>query len=75
MVTADEIAGVSIFADLGPVERERLSRVAADIRLVPGEYAVHAGDERALFAVLEGRLETVALDGRDRACRRRPRGG
>ena len=62
MVTADEIAGVSIFADLGPVERERLSRVAADIRLVPGEYAVHPGDGRALFAVLEGRLETVALE-------------
>ena len=62
MVTADEIAGVSIFADLGPVERERLSRVAADIRLVPGEYAVHPGDGRALFAVLEGHLETVALE-------------
>jgi thioredoxin reductase (NADPH) len=62
VVTADEIAGVSIFADLGPVERERLSRVAADIRLVPGEYAVHQGDGRALFAVLEGRLETVALE-------------
>ena len=62
MVTADEIAGVAIFADLGPVERERLSRVAADIRLVPGEYAVHPGDGRALFAVLEGRLETIALE-------------
>jgi thioredoxin reductase (NADPH) len=62
VVTAEEIAGVSIFADLAPVERERLSRVAADIRLVPGEYAVHQGDGRALFAVLEGRLETVALE-------------
>jgi thioredoxin reductase (NADPH) len=67
MVTADEIAGISIFANLGTVERERLSRVAADIRLVPGEYAVHAGDGRALFAVLEGRLETIALvDGIER---------
>jgi thioredoxin reductase (NADPH) len=67
MVTPDEIAGVSLYADLGPVERERLSRVAADIRLVPGEYAVHAGDERALFAVLEGRVETVGLiDGIER---------
>ena len=66
-MTVDEILGVSIFATLGPVERERLSRVAADIRLVPGEYAVHAGDERALFAVLEGRLETVELvDGMER---------
>ena len=67
MVTADEIVGVSIFAALGTVERERLSRVAADIRLVTGEYAVHASDEPALFAVLEGRLETVALvDGIER---------
>jgi thioredoxin reductase (NADPH) len=67
MVTAEEIAEVSIFATLGAVERERLSRVAADIRLASGEYAVHPGDGRALFAVLEGRLETVALaDGVER---------
>lgn len=67
VVTADEIAGVSIFTDLDSVGRERLARVAADIRLVPGEFAVHAGDERVLFAVLEGRLETVALvDGIER---------
>ena len=67
MVTMEEIAGVSIFAGLGAVERERLSRLAADVRLVPGQYAVHPGDERVLFAVLEGRLETVAVvDGIDR---------
>lgn len=67
MLTADEIGGVSIFADLGAVERERLSQAAADLRLVPGEYAVHAGDERVLFAVLEGSLETVAfVDGVER---------
>ena len=75
MVTPDEIAGVSIFAGLDQIERERLSRVAADIRLVPGEYAVHAGEERALFAVLEGRMETVDAHRRDRARRRRPRRG
>jgi len=61
MLTADEIAGVSIFAGLGPDDCDRLSRLAADIRLLPGEYAVHAGDGRALFAVLEGRLETIKL--------------
>ena len=43
MVTADEIAGVTIFAELGEPERERLSRAAADITLQPGEYAVHEG--------------------------------
>jgi thioredoxin reductase (NADPH) len=67
VVTAEEIAGVAIFADLGQVERERLSQLAADIRLVEGEYAIHAGDERALLAVLEGHLETVGLvDGVER---------
>jgi thioredoxin reductase (NADPH) len=57
MVTTEEIEGLPLFAALGPVERERLSRAAADIRLLEGEYAVHEGDERALFAVLKGRLE------------------
>jgi thioredoxin reductase (NADPH) len=61
VVTPDEIAAVELFSDLDEAERERLSRVAADIRLVPGEYAVHAGEERALYAVLDGRLETVSL--------------
>ena len=62
MVTADEIAGVAIFAELGEPERERLSRAAADITLQPGEYAVHEGGERALFAVLHGHIEAVRRD-------------
>ncbi len=67
MVTPEEIAGISLFEDLGPADCERLCRVAADIRLSAGEYVVHQGDERALFAVLEGRLDTVGLvDGVER---------
>jgi thioredoxin reductase (NADPH) len=67
MVTGDEIAAVAIFAGLGQAERERLSRAAADIALAPGEYAAHEGSERALFAVLEGRIEPVKLvDGVER---------
>jgi thioredoxin reductase (NADPH) len=61
MVTTDEIVAVALFAALGPAERERLSRAAADITLVPGEYAAHEGSERALFAVLEGRIEAIKL--------------
>jgi len=61
MVTAEEIGRVAIFAALGETERERLSRVAADITLLPGEYAAQEGDERALFALLEGRIEPVKL--------------
>jgi thioredoxin reductase (NADPH) len=67
MVTADEIGGITVFAALDPRDRERLARVAADISLVPGEYAVHEGEERALFAVLEGRIEpTKLVDGIER---------
>ena len=57
MVTADEIAAVTIFASLGAAERDRLSRVAADISLLRGEYAADEGGERALFAVLEAPSE------------------
>jgi thioredoxin reductase (NADPH) len=67
VVTAEEIGRVAVFAALGEAEREALSRVAADIGLVPGEYAAPAGAERALFAVLEGLIEAVQLvDGIER---------
>jgi thioredoxin reductase (NADPH) len=59
MVTADEIGAVTIFAALNPAQRERLSSAAADITLTEGEYAAHEGDERALFALLDGRIEAV----------------
>jgi hypothetical protein len=32
---------------------ERLANTCADIHLAPGEFAVHEGGERALYAVLE----------------------
>jgi len=50
---------VAVFADLDPAERDRLSRVVADITLAPGESAVNEGDERALFGLLDGRIEVV----------------
>ncbi len=59
MITPDEIGGFAVFAALGPAERELLSRAAADITLVPGEYAADEGSERALFAVLDGRIEAI----------------
>jgi thioredoxin reductase (NADPH) len=67
MLTSDEIAGVPLFASLSAADRERLSRACADMRLAAGEFAVHEGEERALFAVLEGRIEVVkAVDGIER---------
>ena len=61
MVTADEIGSIAIFAGLADADRERLARAAADITLAPGEYAAHEGGERALFAVLDGKIEAVKL--------------
>src|SRR5262245_55122520 len=62
MVTPDEIGRIAVFAALGDAERQRLSRAAADIRLVAGEYAAPQGSDRALFAVIEGRIEAVKSD-------------
>src|SRR3954471_22058383 len=57
VVTAEEVAQVALFAALDGAQRERLSRIAADISLAPGEYAADQGSERALFAVLEGQTD------------------
>jgi hypothetical protein len=45
MLTPDDIGRVAVFESLEPADRERLCRVAADISLGPGEFAVHEGDE------------------------------
>jgi thioredoxin reductase (NADPH) len=68
MLTADDVRRIRIFADLDQPACERLARAAADISLAAGEYAAHEGGERALFALLHGRIEAVkVVDGIDRA--------
>ena len=67
MLTIQELSGVPLFAKLPASEVERLARTAADIRLCAGEYVVHEGEERALFVVLEGKVEvTKRFDGIER---------
>ena len=67
MLTADELAEVTIFASLDAETRTRLARAAADIRLSEGEWAAAPGSERALFGLLEGRIEAVqVVDGIER---------
>jgi len=67
MLTMDDVRAVPLFSTLPEAELERLVRTSADISLRPGEYAVHEGGERALFAVLSGKLEVVKLfDGVER---------
>ncbi len=67
MVTKEEIAAIPLFAELDEVARERLARAVADVTLVEGEYAAPQGSERALFAVLDGKIEAVqTTDGVER---------
>jgi thioredoxin reductase (NADPH) len=74
VLTTEDIGRVHIFGELVQSVQERLARAAADVRLAPGEYAANEGDERALFALLEGRIEAVKLvDGIERVVgERRP---
>ncbi len=67
MLQIDDIRAVSLFSALDSEELERLAENAADMHLAPGDYAVHEGGERALFAVLSGKIEVVKLvDGIER---------
>lgn len=68
MLTVEEIRQVPMFSTLALPELELLARTSADLRLAAGEYAAHeGGDERALYAVLSGKLEVVKqFDGVER---------
>jgi thioredoxin reductase (NADPH) len=67
MLTSDEVRAVPLFSGLDLPALEQLARTSEDVHLKPGEFAVHEGGERALFAVLAGKLEVVKLiDGVER---------
>jgi len=67
MLTADDVRKVSLFSSVSAADLERLVRTSADIHLSAGEFAVAEGGERALYAVLSGKIEVVKLiDGVER---------
>jgi len=68
MLTTDDVRAIPLFSTLALPELERLAQTSADLHLGAGEYAAHeGGEERALFAVLSGKLEVVKLfDGVER---------
>src|SRR6478609_4515699 len=67
MLTTDDVRSVPLFSTLGVAELELLAETAADLRLGAGEFAVHEGGERALYAVLSGKIEVVKMfDGIER---------
>jgi thioredoxin reductase (NADPH) len=59
MLTSDEVRSIALFAGLGVAELERLAETSADLYLAAGEFAVHEGGDRALYAVLAGKIEVV----------------
>lgn len=67
MLTIDDVRSIPLFSTLVAAELERLADACADLHLGPGEYAAHEGGDRALYAVLTGKIEVVKLvDGIER---------
>ena len=67
MLNAGDLAAIPLFSALSAAELGRLARTSADLRLGAGEFAVHEGGERALYAVLAGKIEVVkTIDGIER---------
>ena len=67
MLTIDDVRAIPLFSTLAVAELERLAETSADLHLGAGEFAVHEGGERALYAVLTGKIEVVKLfDGIER---------
>jgi thioredoxin reductase (NADPH) len=67
MLTADEIHKIPLFSSVSQADLDRLVRTSADIHLGVGDFAVAEGGERALYAVLSGKIEVVkVIDGVER---------
>src|SRR5918998_3383393 len=67
MLTVDDVRAIPLFSTLAATELERLAQTSADLHLDAGEFAVPEGGDRALYAVLDGKIEVVKLvDGVER---------
>jgi len=67
MLTVDDVRAIPLFSALAVSDLERLAQTSADMHLAAGEWAVPEGGERALFAVLSGKIEVVKFfDGIER---------
>ena len=67
MLTIDDVRSVPLFSTLAVAELELLAQTSADLHLGAGEFAVPEGGERALYAVLSGKIEVVKMfDGIER---------
>jgi thioredoxin reductase (NADPH) len=59
MLSVDEVRAIPLFSGLKTEDLQRITQAAADVHLSAGEYAVHEGEDRALFAVISGKLEVT----------------
>jgi thioredoxin reductase (NADPH) len=67
MLTIEDVRSIPLFSTLAAAELERLAQTSADLYLSAGEFAVPEGGDRALYAVLTGKIEVVKLfDGVER---------
>jgi thioredoxin reductase (NADPH) len=67
MITIPELREIRIFEALPEETLKYLTEAVEDIRLIPGEYFAHEGDERALFVVIDGLAEiTKEFNGEER---------
>jgi thioredoxin reductase (NADPH) len=67
MLTIDDVRSLPLFSTVAQAELKRLADTSADLHLSAGEFAVHEGGDRALYAVLSGKIEVVKLfDGIER---------
>jgi CRP-like cAMP-binding protein len=67
MLTIDDMRAIPLFATLAATELQRLAATSADLHLGAGEFVVPEGGDRALYAVLAGKMQVVKLvDGIER---------
>lgn len=67
MLSVAELSAIPLFSTLSEAALTNLAHGAADIHLNTGEFAVHEGEEPALFVVLSGAIEvSKRVDGIDR---------
>ncbi len=67
MITPAELAAIPLFAEVTPEHLARVAENAADLRLGVGDFAANEGDERALYIMLDGKVEVIKMiDGLER---------
>jgi len=67
VLTIDDVRAIPLFSTLAVTGLERLAQTSADLHLGAGGFAVPEGGDRALYAVLAGKVKVVKLiDGVER---------